>query len=235
MASDQSHDSTVPSRERIEDHRLSRNAHMNMLKWQAGTFADFVDPEHAKEFHSSWPTWQIKHTDGRTWRGETLNWYSVSLTHRGYLTLGVSLTNGEDQGSPRRTTMRYRDMIVDNYLTAGGDLRTWRWYGAKYIINKLARAAITKTLSDESIQIAEGSRKAQFVQIKASHPKFEEFTSGNPLARGIMSLCRKYSAETGNAKVKEITFISDRSISTDDPPYHMLAELCRPGEDGYVS
>ncbi|KAI0133931.1 hypothetical protein BJ170DRAFT_729218 [Xylariales sp. AK1849] len=45
--------------------------------------------------------------------------------------------------------MRYRDMIVDNYQAAGGNLKTLQYLGTMSVLNELARDWITKEFEEQ--------------------------------------------------------------------------------------
>ncbi|KAI1175156.1 hypothetical protein F4777DRAFT_598756 [Nemania sp. FL0916] len=175
------------------------------------------------------------------WKGYTIRSqqvelcdYAVSTSLNAYVTQSVFLLVDEDIDSRRITPMRYRDMMVDNYLAAGGCLRTWKFIGTQSIIN------------DDTRQLAwECLFKAQNI---VGMPGLQEFSPndkgysaalyGNPFTRGIQHMLHKYQRQTGNAKIKKFTFISPCRKPGDADAYprlHLVVELCRPGEDGYPS
>ncbi|KAI0972885.1 hypothetical protein F4678DRAFT_478128 [Xylaria arbuscula] len=160
------------------------------------------------------------------------NSYLVSPELNSYITAFVELTETEEIGSKRRCLMRYRDMMVDNYLHAGGDLKTWRYIGASHIINKATRFVIEKTFFERGKNYRDGGS----VEILPSDEDFTDTTLANPFTRGVQGLLRAYENEMDMAKIKRVIFVSGGTIAglvDDEPDFNLLIELCRRGEEGY--
>ncbi|KAK5636567.1 hypothetical protein RRF57_012279 [Xylaria bambusicola] len=153
-----------------------------------------------------------------------LCWYVVSPLLRSYVTMSIRLTKDEEIGSERYTKMRYRDMMVDNYLDAGGDLRTWQWMGIANIANIVTRKLMREVLEGRGIDHKEPPCSAEVLR---GDKEFAHVLDGNPFTRGIQGLLRKYEKDMGKAKIKRVIFV----ISPFD--YHMIVEMYRPGENGY--
>ena len=164
---------------------------------------------------------------------QTLSWYHVAPSLRTYITMYVELTEDDAIGAKRYTPMHYRDMMVDNYLTAGGDLRTWQYIGTNSIVNKPTRKLFEDVFQSRGID----STQSGSVEFLPSDKRFADIMIANPFTRGIQGLLQKYERQMGNAKVKRLVFISDRVhrpfLRGPKPEYNLVVELCRPGEDGY--
>ncbi|KAI1298666.1 hypothetical protein F5Y03DRAFT_409114 [Xylaria venustula] len=160
------------------------------------------------------------------------NSYLVSPELNSYITTFVELTESDEIGSSRRCLMKYRDMMVDNYLHAGGDLKTWQFIGASHIINKPTRFVIEKAFFARG----KNSRDRGSVEILPSNEEFTDMTLANPFMRGVQGLLREYENEMNKAKMKRVAFISGGTIVglvDDEPDFDIVIELCRPGEKGY--
>ncbi|KAI1433234.1 hypothetical protein GGR50DRAFT_519166 [Xylaria sp. CBS 124048] len=132
-------------------------------------------------------------------------------------------------GDERITPMRYRDIMVDNYLAAGGDLKTWRYIGVKGIIN-----APTITLIEQTFKQTGGDMfEAGSAEFLPSVDGFLKTAHSSPFTRGVLRLLEEYKEETGHAKIKRFVFTSTGCGGT-NAELHIMIELCRPGEDGYV-
>ena len=111
--SDSSKDS-LP-RERIEDHGLVRKS-VTVKEDKLEMFEKYLDKGPYN--------WQFASVhlppkeDGKD--GDLLNLYAMSHSYHAYVTLNVSLTQGEDRGDKRVTKMKYRDMTIDNIITTAG-------------------------------------------------------------------------------------------------------------------
>ncbi|KAI8634331.1 hypothetical protein F5Y19DRAFT_208727 [Xylariaceae sp. FL1651] len=212
----------------IEQHGLMRQSVPHYA--QDTSFMErFIDTGSHAKYNTSWSTFRINDV-----KGEMLNWYAVSPSLQAYVTMCVGLVNGDQVDDERITLMRYRDMIVDNYLAAGGNLETLRYIGTKSIINEPSRLAIENIHS----QAGEDFSRAGVVEFL---PREKEFLDTDPFARGIQSLVLHYANDTGGARVKRFIFISEglklgmTSPDLFNPSLHMVVELCRPGDEGYWS
>ncbi|KAI1825434.1 hypothetical protein F4861DRAFT_199754 [Xylaria intraflava] len=187
----------------------------------------YVDPDGSAK--DSWVGFAVEDT-----RYLNLNTYAVSPQLNAYVTMSVFLTYGDDIGDRRITPMRYRDMMVDNYLAAGGDLKTWRYIGVHSIVHNPTVKLIEKSFRETRGGILEAST----MEYTPDTPGFQDVAYLNPFTRGIMNLLQQYKEETGRAKVKRFIFVSmglpQNGVGWDlGPELHMLVELCRPGEEGY--
>ncbi|TRX89385.1 hypothetical protein FHL15_009683 [Xylaria flabelliformis] len=159
---------------------------------------------------------------------------AVSTSLNAYVTTAVFLTLSENIGANRLTPMRLREMIVDTYLAAGGNLNTLRFLGTKSIINIVTRNQIERLFQ----RAGKDFTRPGSIELLPEHKEFASDVLGNPFTRCIRSLLRHHEIETGFAKMKRFTFLSkgllpDDRVDDDRPELSLVIELCRPGEDGY--
>ncbi|KAI1808651.1 hypothetical protein F4811DRAFT_548656 [Daldinia bambusicola] len=94
-------------------------------------------------------------------------------------------------------TMKHRDIIVDNYKAAGGDLSTLRRIGVSFIVNTSVYGCI---------EAAFAVRGRVFPEIgEPDSPGWRELVRGNPFLRGQQKMLREYSAEFKNARIEKVT------------------------------
>ncbi|KAI0428774.1 hypothetical protein F5Y09DRAFT_278634 [Xylaria sp. FL1042] len=155
--------------------------------------------------------------------------YAVSRRSNAYVIISVTLTRGDHIGAPRLTEMRHHDMMVDNYIDANGDLRTWRYIGVNEIVNDPTRIVIEKCFSNRGVD----TRVPGLVELVPHNSDFSCVTAQNPFTRGILRLLRKYETEMGKARMRRVIFISEGLVEGLEAKFHLVVELCRPGEDGY--
>ncbi|KAI3327936.1 hypothetical protein HD806DRAFT_343344 [Xylariaceae sp. AK1471] len=189
----------------------------------------YTDPNGDPGYFESWAPYKVSDSiDG-------LNWYAISNSLNAYVTLAIQLTSGEEIGDPRLTPMRYRDMMVDNILAAGGDLKTLRYIGTHGIINATTRDAARDAFREADRDLANPGS----VEILSDYEGFAEATMCNPFTRGIQHILWEYKTSMGDARIKRFIFISEGLKSgeytmTDfKPTLHLVTELWRPGDDGY--
>ncbi|KAI1322851.1 hypothetical protein F5Y16DRAFT_415453 [Xylariaceae sp. FL0255] len=213
-------------RETIENYNLTR-AVLIYSRSQIQPFRDVIDPNSQAAWFSG-SVIQPPSSDGRR-PGFTICSYSICPEHHAYVTQNAQLTFAEEEGSLRRTNMRHRDMIVDNFLATGGDLTKLTWLGAAQIINLYARDAIKMTFTALNVDIGTTGT----AELPASHPRFTELTRASPLVQGIISLCNKYAKETGHAKVKRVIYMTEgwrttAYVANTDTPYAQAASAGPP-------
>ncbi|KAI1281689.1 hypothetical protein F5Y07DRAFT_353436 [Xylaria sp. FL0933] len=169
----------------------------------------------------------------RVHKGEdTYSSYTVSPRLNAYVILSAYLTVDNCLGARRRLTeMRLRDMMVDNYLEAHGDLSTWRYIGVNDITNDSTRSMIENTFSNRGVD----TRVPGPVQLVPHDSDFSSATRQDPFIRSIRGLLREYETEMGMARIKRVIFISAGFVDFLAADFHLVVELCRPGEDGYPS
>ncbi|KAI0102458.1 hypothetical protein GGR51DRAFT_290997 [Nemania sp. FL0031] len=203
--------------------RLLRPPHSRL---DMGFIEQYMKRADIEKYRVSWVEYGIDTGDG----GFTLASYSISTSLKAYVTEYVYLTLTDQAGSRRYTPMRFPDMMVDNYLAAGGDLKTWQYIGARNIVNDAVRALI-----QEGFQLAGSDfNRAGTVEFLPENPVFETTIMANPFMQGIRRILREYEQDMGKAKIKRVIFISlGRSGTHDIPDFHAVIELYRPGDEGY--
>ncbi|TGJ84243.1 hypothetical protein E0Z10_g4536 [Xylaria hypoxylon] len=159
----------------------------------------------------------------------------ISLPLNAYVTEYVALTDGHEIGGKRLTPMRYRDMMVDNYLDAGGDLKTWTYIGTRSIANMATRDLISNVFHAAGKDVDQPGS----VEFLSDSSEFGNVAFGNPFTQGIQGLLREYEEDMGKAKIKRFIFISEGMCKEKDiyvyPLLNLVVELCRPGDEGYPS
>ncbi|KAI0203185.1 hypothetical protein F4808DRAFT_55001 [Astrocystis sublimbata] len=196
----------------------------------------------AKTIDPAWKGFSVEHE-----RIPISSYGAVSTSLKVYVVHAVSLTLSEDEGADRLTPMRLREIIIDNYLAAGGDMRTWRFCGVSNIVNTVTRAQAKQLFT----QLGLDFNKPSTAQVWHGTKAFPSAILGNPFTRCVLSLIRNHKWTTGQAKIKRIVFISgglqpvdyvfdveaDKMIpeddSNDNPKLNLVIELFRPGDIGY--
>ncbi|KAI1322852.1 hypothetical protein F5Y16DRAFT_415455 [Xylariaceae sp. FL0255] len=187
-------------RKTVEDYFLVRSVY-HQPRTMAQVFQNIIDPNSQPDWHA----FVIRHPPvAPGLLGDIVCQYAINPIHHAYVTFNIRLTYDEDHGSTRVTDMRHRDMIVDNFLAAGGDLKKLKWIGAHNVINTPARTAISNVFHELNADIGIPGH----VVLDASHPLFGELTEYNACTQGIVRLCAEYSEETGRAQVKRFIFIT---------------------------
>ncbi|KAI0911736.1 hypothetical protein F4823DRAFT_271277 [Ustulina deusta] len=113
-----------------------------------------------------------------------------------YVTTFVELTLGDEMSAERRTSMRYRDMMVDNYLAAGGDLKTWRCIGTNGISNEPTSFLIEECFLERGGDFTQPGS----VEFLPNDEEFASVTLGNPFTRGIRGFCGSMRGTWGRRK-----------------------------------
>lgn len=166
-----------------------------------------------------WGTFKITLPRPASSRGsrspKLLNGYAVAPSHHAYVTFCVQLTTS---GAPRLTPMRYRDMIVDNYVSAcastSASLSKLRWLGVANIINETSRAIFEKVfqLTGRDILSRGAVEIRPSIELRGTYPDHEEFRAllvHDPFTRGVLALLHHHAQAIGYASVKRFIFISE--------------------------
>ncbi|KAJ3574367.1 hypothetical protein NPX13_g4385 [Xylaria arbuscula] len=217
---------TYPGRQVVEFYGLNREN----FPLQAGSSeTKFMEPFTGPSKNAEYSSYRIHIVNGAS----MLNWYLISVSLHSYITMYVDLTRNETIGSERCSIMKYRDMMVDNYLNAGGDLRTWRYIGVNGITNRVTHHLVTELFQARGGDI----RKPFSVEVAPGDKEFADVMVGNPFTRGIQGLLRQYEKEMGHARIKRFVFMTEyveRRLNVNPKcECHLVVELCRPGESGY--
>ncbi|KAI0418745.1 hypothetical protein F5X98DRAFT_385868 [Xylaria grammica] len=169
----------------------------------------FMEPYIGPTGEASWLSFGVFHNE------ELLNFYAVSLQLNVYITYCIALTQGEGIGDKRETPMRHRDMMVDNYLAAGGNLKTWRYIVTHAIANAVTRDVIFRCFRAAGADYTQSGS----VEVMPGDHEFVDVVFSNPFTRGIQGLLREYEEEMGKAKIKRVIFISEAKGRKDPSSY----------------
>ncbi|KAI0122091.1 hypothetical protein F4814DRAFT_446034 [Daldinia grandis] len=138
----------------------------------------------------------------------TVTSYSISIPNRAYVTHSVTMGNMQE---PR---MKHRDMIVDNYKAAGGDLAT---------LKRIGVCIVTNLSAYDCIEAAE-----------PNNPGWPELVNGNPFLEGQLKMLREYSKEFNSARIKKVTVSANGKSGISNTNLLFMAthlthdrELCR--------
>jgi hypothetical protein len=242
-----------PQRPTIEDFHLTR-VPWNVFYHEGISFMDaYIDPD-----NTGAGTWLPNSVcDPRRSQQSLglqnhyrLSMYAVSLDLRAYVVIAVFLTSGDGPNAERRTEMRHRDMVVDNYIAAGGDPKTWRWFSVVPVLNGSAIRAFGATFEEMGIDFT----KPCTLEFSPHDPdpaaqRLVACNRDNQCVRGAESLVRHYGdVLMGGARVKRFIFVSEgypgwvkNELDNNsaffpgpaNPDVHMLVEFFRPGEEGH--
>jgi hypothetical protein len=175
-----------------------------------------------------------------------LNGYAVSPSHHAYVTFCVQLTATDAARDPvRLTEMRYRDMIVENYISASMSLPTsiskLRWLGVANIVSKPSRSTFHQLfhLAERGILL----RGSVGIEPSSLHGEIGKQMHGillnDPFARGVLALLHHCAQHIGYAFVKRFICLSEgyegHQFSGYPSPLELrlslVVELARPGND----
>ncbi|KAI0848820.1 hypothetical protein F5Y00DRAFT_262292 [Daldinia vernicosa] len=146
------------------------------------------------------------------WGARDVAWYSVSIPNFAYI---VHAVNMDILPEPR---MKHRDMIVDNYKAAGGDLATLQRIGVTYINHAEAY---------DCIEAAFISRSLGFPDMGYSIG-WDELVVDNPFLEGQISMLKEYSEEFNNARIGRVTIAAHGLyVSRNTHLVHMVTHLTR--------
>ncbi|KAI0436905.1 hypothetical protein F4803DRAFT_571775 [Xylaria telfairii] len=155
---------------------------------------------------------------------------AVSTSLDAYVTTSSFLTLGEAIGANRITPMRLREMIIDTYLAAGGNLTTLQFLATKAIVNKVTRDQAKLLFSRVGRDITQKGS----VEVRSWDEDFAVSTLGNPFTRCIHSLLQHHKREMGDAKIEKFIFLSEglspgKMPDDTHPILNLVIQLCRPG------
>lgn len=147
--------------------------------------------------------------------------YYVNITHKSIAVVMAYTRFQEEEESVRRTEMPLRDILVDCYVHAGGDIQTLTFLGIKEIENNPTRTCIEEEFRRQGKNV---SRPGQ-VEIVPTMDSWEDHYRHNPFVRSSIKLANELDDEAG-IEVHKVTFIS-ASSDTDEqmiPVMHMVTE-----------
>ncbi|OTB13830.1 hypothetical protein K445DRAFT_24325 [Daldinia sp. EC12] len=154
---------------------------------------------------SSWQNLQVK------WRHLRVTEYNISLPNFAYI---FNAVNMQCIPPPR---MKHRDLIVDNYRAAGGDLATLRRIGATFIANmavyeciqlafavRVQKTSVLRTLTTRTLGTIVKTTPLKCSSEPNSHGWYE-LTTGNPFIIGQQKMLDEYRDEFKNARIEKVT------------------------------
>ncbi|KAI1207796.1 uncharacterized protein F4807DRAFT_462240 [Annulohypoxylon truncatum] len=150
------------------------------------------------------------HRDTALWENSQIKWghrnisdYTVSLANNTYV---VSHINTETLPAPK---MKHRDIIVDNWKAAGGELASLR---------KIAVTFITNHEAYECIENAD-----------PNSPGWRALITGNPFLEGQKKMLREYRQEFNRARIERVTVAAhEKSDMIDMYLFNLVTHLVRP-------
>ncbi|KAI1131903.1 hypothetical protein F5Y10DRAFT_261610 [Nemania abortiva] len=220
-----------------------------------------ADPDKSPGFHhTSAPEWRsfkitLPRSSTKSSRGpkspKLLNGYAVSPTHHAYATFCVELTSPD---GARHTDMRYRDMVVDNYISACASAPTpepvakLRWLGVANIINACSRSTFAQIFQLTGHDILRPSSVEirpviDLSDANAGAGRLRNLLLNDPFTRGVLALLHHRARDVGHSFVKRFIFISrgyeGHEHSGDPSPLELrldlVVELARPGDDDEIA
>ncbi|KAI8956562.1 hypothetical protein F5Y11DRAFT_361615 [Daldinia sp. FL1419] len=144
-----------------------------------------------------------------TWGYRKVSLYSVSLPNLTYI---VHSINVNYMAPPR---MKHRDMIVDNYKAAGGDLATLKRIGVSFITNQSAYDCVYDAFTARGIRMPEkgSSNVGSVVElvrnrlflITPNSCGWKDLVVENPFIVGQRKMLLEYAREFNNARIEKVT------------------------------
>ncbi|KAI1136364.1 hypothetical protein F5Y05DRAFT_415134 [Hypoxylon sp. FL0543] len=189
-----------------------------------------------------------EHKERHYWTDFELSWgarrmceYTVSVANHAYI---VSQIDTLLLSLPR---MKHRDMIVDNYKDAGGDLATLEKIGVSFITNPDARDCIEEAFkARQEVFPATGWRVIElpffplpkdgeavirtltYINSERNSPGWLELTTGNPFLEGQQKMLREYQREFAGAVIARVTVaVQKKPESVNMHALYMITHLTR--------
>ncbi|KAH9908971.1 hypothetical protein F4778DRAFT_793050 [Xylariomycetidae sp. FL2044] len=218
--------STADNRPRVEDFGIRRKPFLCEPSPDSHEF-EYMDSFIGEEVEWRYFILEKPDTD------EQLCTYAMAIEKNTYITEFVNLLESfYDPESPRRTEMKYRDMVIDNYIGAGGDLSQLEYLAADNIVNPLAREAIEMAFQHR----IKNPHEAQSEDYYPHQLGFGRCLREDPFVAGVQKILDKYPAQLGHATIKKFTLVSegdgegdgeDDVKGKDEPKYHIVVQLTR--------
>ncbi|KAI1341900.1 hypothetical protein F5Y15DRAFT_375636 [Xylariaceae sp. FL0016] len=160
--------------------------------------------------------------------------YSVLTSAGVYVIEIIHTVKGEARGAERLTQVRYRDMVADNYVEAGGDLKSLRFLGWHDIVNEAARQALKSVFRDSNKDLLVRGK----LSLTPRDDKFEQFMKSKPLTNGAQSFVANLARDNGPVSIKRLVLIPEgfnrpSSRSDDKPVLHLVMEIDQPNGGQY--
>lgn len=158
------------------------------------------------EKDSLWTEWELKLEKQEY--GHILL-YSTSVSSGGYVTHEAWLTVGRGDKVKRATEMKGRDMIVDNWIAAGGNLRDLKCIGTSNIINQDAIYAAEAEFALQNKDWWQGGQ----VELIPTDALYNTCVMTSPFIGGLDKL-----AKSLGRRIKRFVFISREERADNAPP-----------------
>ncbi|OTA99965.1 hypothetical protein M426DRAFT_27018 [Hypoxylon sp. CI-4A] len=148
---------------------------------------------------------------------QAISKYSVSISTGAYFVGNINLSR-ESRPAP---VMKHRDMMVDNFKAAGGDLATLRKIGIGFIINEPAFNCIARAFAARkepfpdakctAINLVQYLFPCQISLINSvpGSTGWLELVTDNPFINGQQKMLREYASEFNGARIKSITAVAN--------------------------
>ncbi|KAI0836839.1 hypothetical protein F5Y06DRAFT_298071 [Hypoxylon sp. FL0890] len=144
-----------------------------------------------------------EHKDRHHWTDFDLNWgemkigeYTVSVTNHAYI------VNAIDTLSLSQPRMKHRDILVDNYKAAGGDLATLQKIGVSFITNPSAYDCVEQAFA---VRLQPFPDTGCCVIDERNSPGWLELVTQNPFLDGQQKMLHEYRSEFNGAIIGKVT------------------------------
>ncbi|KAI0126959.1 hypothetical protein BJ170DRAFT_425095 [Xylariales sp. AK1849] len=167
----------------------------------------FIAPYLPKVEGATPPTWE---------EASILNEAKVELCHyafssdkTNYVTMDVNLIDPVTK--ERATDMKYRDMMIDNYITSTGstDLKSWTTIGAENIINDDVKDALKNGFIAQ--KKGDDFDKGGTTTFTPGGPGWDEVNTENVFASGADQMLQENAVLFGNARVRSIVVSTEKN------------------------
>ncbi|KAI1412713.1 hypothetical protein F5Y13DRAFT_189914 [Hypoxylon sp. FL1857] len=169
---------------------------------------------------------EAEHTDKQHWTDFDLRWgerrigeYTVSVINQAYI---VTTINLQVLPPPR---IKHRDVLVDNYKAAGGDLATLQRIGVSFITNPAAFDCIQDAFAVRGESFPEVGWRV--IDLRNS-PGWLELITSNPFLDGQQKMLYEYRNEFNGARIGKVTVaVNEKPDFVDMHILYMVTHLTR--------
>ncbi|KAI1454608.1 hypothetical protein F4805DRAFT_477337 [Annulohypoxylon moriforme] len=188
----------------------------NAIEWMGAEYTD----------RALWQDLQIK------WGQRKISEYTVSLVNNAYV---VSHINTQTLPSPK---MKHRDIILDNWKAAGGELASLQKIAVTFITNNEAYVCIESAFGVRGIPLPDFGWVVVdlYVQKKSrldhDSPGWRELITGNPFLEGQQKMLRENKHQMNRAKIEKVTIAAhEKSDMIDMYLFNIVTHLVHPSGD----
>ncbi|KAI0880447.1 uncharacterized protein GGS22DRAFT_197507 [Annulohypoxylon maeteangense] len=209
----------------IESFHLSRSPADREPLWIENAM-EWMDAEHKDR--ALWEDMQIE------WGRRKISEYTISLPNNAYV---VSHINTQDLPRPK---MKHRDIIVDNWTAAGGELASLQKIAVTFITNSEAYICIESAFIRLNthlppfflcthIFIFITSTGTLMQNSDRNSPGWRTLVTGNPFLEGQQKMLREYRQQFNRAKIGKVTVAAhEKSDMIDMYLFNMVTHLVHP-------